>query len=146
MAKVKDIIISDRVKTNMGGIRMQNPILSKESIDEGTLDETIGLDESNNPVRGGSGSGSGGAVKRYSTNNIKNIGDEILNKLKCGDVVVKKTTSGSRHMEHCYQVSYYEDKHGCCLTYTAAGYIETQSYDYTDGHWIYNSEDLWTAE
>lgn len=85
-------------------------------------------------------------VKRYHTNNIKNIGDEILDHLKCGDVVVKKTKEGNRNLEHCYIVSYYEHKHGCCLTYTAAGYIETQSYDYTDGHWVYNSQDLWQAE
>ena len=51
MAKVKNIIISDRVKTNMSGIRVQNPILSKESIDEGTINETIGLDSANKPVR-----------------------------------------------------------------------------------------------
>ena len=139
MAKVKDIIISDRVKTNMGGIRVQNPILSKESIDEGTIDETIGLDESNTPVRG-----SGSILKRYHVNDIKNINDKILDKLECGDIVVKITKSGNRTMHHCYQVSYYEHKHGCCLTYTAAGLVETQSYDYIDGHWVYNSEDKWT--
>lgn len=83
-----------------------------------------------------------GSPKRYFVNNIKAIGDDILNKLKCGDVVVKITHESSRKMHHCYIVSYYEHKHGCCLTYTAAGLVETQSYDYTEGHWVYNSEDI----
>lgn len=84
--------------------------------------------------------------KRYFVDNIKEIDEKILDELECGDVVVKKTKSGNRHMKHTYIVSYYENKHGCCLTYTAAGLVETQSYDYTDGHWVYNSEDKWIAE
>lgn len=84
--------------------------------------------------------------KRYFVNNIKAIDEKILDKLECGDMVVKITHQSSRKMHHCYIVSYYEHKYGCCLTYTAAGYIETQSYDYVDGHWVYNSQDLWQAE
>ena len=85
-------------------------------------------------------------VLRFFVNNIKAIDEKILDKLECGDIVVKITHQSSRKMHHCYIVSYYEHKHGCCLTYTAAGYIETQSYDYIDGHWVYNSQDLWQAE
>ena len=43
-------------------------------------------------------------------------------------------------------VSYKEHHVGICLTYSAAGYLETVSYDYTDGHWVYNSTDVWQAE
>ena len=84
--------------------------------------------------------------KRYFVDNIKDIDEKILDKIECGDIVVKITHQSSRKMHHCYVVSYYEYKHGCCLTYTAAGYIETQSYDYIDGHWVYNSQDLWQAQ
>ena len=69
--------------------------------------------------------------------NIKNLNDEQCDELKCGDIVAKKT--GNQY--HCYVVTYKEDKHGLCLSYFDASCIETQSYDYTDGHWVYNSED-----
>ena len=73
-------------------------------------------------------------------NNIKEMTDEQLNSLKVGDSVVKITGNQG----HCYIVSYKENYAGICLTYCAAGLVETQSYDYTAGHWVYNSQDNWT--
>lgn len=76
-----------------------------------------------------------GAVE---VDNIQAVSDDILNKLKVGDVVRKKTSD----MKHCYVVSYKEENHGICLSYFAAGYTETVSYDYVGGHWVYNSTDV----
>lgn len=69
--------------------------------------------------------------------NIKQISDEILSSLKAGDIVQKEDSSG----KHSYVVSFKKDGTGICLTYTDASIVETQSYDFTDGHWVYNSED-----
>lgn len=69
--------------------------------------------------------------------NVKQLNDEQCNSLKVGDVVAKKT--GSQY--HLYLVTYKQEKHGLCLSYFDASVVETQSYDYTGGHWIYNSED-----
>jgi len=80
------------------------------------------------------------APKTIYTTNIKEMSDAQLNALKVGDSVVKITGN----LSHCYVVSYKENYHGICMTYCAAGLVETQSYDYTEGHWVYNSEDKWT--
>lgn len=69
--------------------------------------------------------------------NIKQISETILSSLKAGDVVLKQDSSGY----HAYKVSFKKDGTGICLTYTDASVVETQSYDYTDEHWVYNSED-----
>lgn len=69
--------------------------------------------------------------------NIKQISDEILSSLKAGDIVQKEDSTG----KHSYVVSFKKDGTGMCLTYTDASVVETQSYDFTDGHWVYNSED-----
>ena len=69
--------------------------------------------------------------------NIKQLSDEECNGLKVGDIVAKKT--GEQY--HCYIVTFKQDKGGLCLSYFDASVIETQSYDYTEGHWVYNSED-----
>ena len=69
--------------------------------------------------------------------NVKQLNDEQCNGLKVGDIVAKKT--GKQY--HCYIVTYKQDKHGLCLSYFDASVVETQSYDYTAGHWVYNSED-----
>ena len=45
-------------------------------------------------------------------------------------------------MYHTYIVTYKEEYKGICLSYFAAGYLETVSYDYTDGVWVYNSTDV----
>ena len=70
--------------------------------------------------------------------NIKQLSDEQCNGLKVGDVVAKKT--GKQY--HLYLVTFKQDKSGLCLSYFDASCIETQSYDYTTGHWVYNSQDL----
>lgn len=77
-------------------------------------------------------------VIKFVVENIKQLTDEQCEALQCGDVVAKKT--GTQF--HCYKVTYKEDKHGLVLTYMDASLIEGQSYDYTDGHWVYNSEDI----
>lgn len=72
------------------------------------------------------------------TNNITNLSDKDIDNLKPGDIVLKKTNN----MEHTYIVTYKEEHKGICISYYAAGYSETVSYDYTDEHWVYNSTDI----
>ena len=76
------------------------------------------------------------AIKVKATN-IKELSNEVLNSLECGDIVMKKT--GNQY--HSYIVTYKEANQGICLTYVDASVVETQSYDYVDGAWVYNSED-----
>ena len=76
------------------------------------------------------------------TNNITTLSDEVCNALKCGDMVNKVDSTG----KHSYRVSYKKDKGGMCLTYSDASCVETVSYDYTAGHWVYNSKDVTTIE
>lgn len=83
--------------------------------------------------------------KRYYVDNIKAIPGELLEKLACGDVVVKHTVESSKDLYHTYFVT-HKQATGICLSYFNAGYSETQSYDKIDGVWTYNSQDLWTAE
>lgn len=80
-------------------------------------------------------------VAKFETSNIVSMSDEELDAIKCGDIIIKKTVEGDRLHSHAYICTYKEDKHGICLSYFAAGYSETVSYDYTDGHWVYNSTD-----
>ena len=76
--------------------------------------------------------------QRVVVEDVKNIDDNILSTLQCGDVVIKHDESG----EHSYIVTFKSDT-GICLTYADASCIETQSYDYVDGTgWVYNSQDL----
>ena len=73
------------------------------------------------------------------SSNIQALSDDLLNSLRVGDVVQKKTGN----QKHCYIVTYKEEKHGICLSYfDGSGYLETISYDYTAGHWVYNSKDV----
>ena len=67
-----------------------------------------------------------------------------LDALKPGDVVAKKT--GNQY--HTYTVSYKGEGsgEGICLTYVAAGLIETVSYDRTESGWAYNSTDKCTID
>ncbi len=60
------------------------------------------------------------------------------NKLRSGDMVIKLTNN----QQHRYVVSYKEDKVGMCLTYIDASVVETVSYDYVEGNWVYNSTDV----
>ena len=77
-------------------------------------------------------------VKMIHTNNIQTMTDEQLNALRAGDVVIKHTGE----MEHAYTVTYKQEKHGICVSYYDAKYLETVSYDYVEGHWQYNSTDV----
>lgn len=77
-------------------------------------------------------------IELVSTDDIEHLSDSVLNELKCGDIITKQTGN----MKHTYIVSYKEEKHGICLSYFACGYLETISYDYTNGHWVFNSKDV----
>ena len=68
--------------------------------------------------------------------NVKTLTSEQCEKLQCGDVVVKKDSSG----EHAYVVTFKSDS-GMCITYMDASVVETQSYDKVGNEWVYNSED-----
>jgi len=72
------------------------------------------------------------------TTDITALTNAQCTKLKAGDVVLKKTGNAI----HAYRVSYKEYQVGMCLTYTDASTSETVSYDYTGGHWVYNSTDI----
>ena len=78
------------------------------------------------------------SVVKIETSNIEQLTDEQLSSLKVGDVVRKKTGN----QEHCYIVTYKEENHGICMSYFAAGYSETISYDFTNNHWVFNSKDI----
>lgn len=69
--------------------------------------------------------------------NITQLTNDQINSLKAGDVVLKDTSG----QKHAYVVSYKQNGVGICLTYTDASTVETVSYDYTDGNWVYNSTD-----
>lgn len=77
---------------------------------------------------------------KIKTSNITTLSTKDINKLKAGDIVLKKTGN----QNHTYVVTYKEDKQGICLTYTDASVIETVSYDYntTTKEWVYNSTDI----
>lgn len=77
-------------------------------------------------------------VARYDVTNIEELSDAQLDNLRCGDSVQKITGL----QKHNYIVTYKQEKHGICLSYYAAGYLETISYDYVDGHWVFNSKDV----
>ena len=85
-------------------------------------------------------------VYHIKTNDITKMTKNEIDGLNCGDVVVKVTEADGHVYNHAYMVSYKENKVGICLTYSAAGYLETVSYDYTDGNWVYNSTDVWQAQ
>ena len=70
--------------------------------------------------------------------NMTELTDEQVESLECGDVVLKEDASG----KHAYLVSYKKAGVGICITYTDASVVETVSYDYTEGHWVYNSTDV----
>ena len=106
----------------------------------------INIYETMNTNMGGIRLVKGSLPKKMTDSDIKNLPDEFIESLECGDGVIKITKQDGRVMHHLYMVTYKEHHVGICLTYFAAGYLETQSYDYTDGHWVYNSEDKWVAE
>lgn len=67
---------------------------------------------------------------------------EQLDALEVGDKVIKVTGK----QRHLYLVSYKGEGagEGICLSYNAAGYGETVSYDRTESGWAYNSTDVKT--
>ena len=80
-----------------------------------------------------------GAINPVTVTDITAIPADQLDLLKPGNQVIKQTGN----MYHTYTVSYKGDGagQGICLTYVAAGLIETVSYDRTDSGWAYNSTD-----
>lgn len=85
-----------------------------------------------------------GSLRRYETTNILELDDSVLDALRCGDQVLK-ITGNQRHL---YTVTYKGEGvgEGLCLTYVAAGLIETVSYDRTESGWSYNSTDKCTID
>lgn len=79
-----------------------------------------------------------GPFKLTTDGSIKDLTTDEINELKAGDIVLK--TTGNQ--KHAYIVSYKEEGQGICLTYTDASCIETVSFDYTGGEWVYNSTDI----
>lgn len=75
--------------------------------------------------------------KRIFVDDITKLTEAQIEVLECGDNLIK-VTDGAKHS---YRVSYKEEKVGICLTYVDASVVETVSYDYTDGAWVYNSTD-----
>lgn len=73
------------------------------------------------------------------TSNITQLTTAEVEALKPGDIVLKKTGN----MYHTYFVTYKEEHVGICISYFAAAYSETVSYDYTGGEWVYNSTDIY---
>jgi len=85
--------------------------------------------------------GKGMAPKQPLTvGNITTLTNEQLDALNCGDLVIKETGN----QKHTYIVTYKGEGagEGICITYTAAGYGETVSYDRTENGWQYNSTDI----
>ena len=83
-------------------------------------------------------------ITPVEASDITALTNEQLDALQPGDVVAKKT--GNQY--HTYMVSYKGEGsgEGICLTYVAAGLIETVSYDRTDSGWAYNSTDKCTID
>ena len=77
-------------------------------------------------------------VKKFVVADITKLTDNLINKLECGDLVVKEESGNC----HAYVVSYKEENTGICLTYTDCENVETVAYDYTNKHWVFNSKDV----
>ena len=86
-----------------------------------------------------SGGSEMGTPRRVEVLDITAIDGGVLDSLECGDQVAKVTGV----QKHLYTVSYKGEGvgEGICLTYVAAGLIETVSYDRTANGWVYNSTD-----
>ena len=83
-----------------------------------------------------------GAAAPIEVSDITAMTAEQLDALHVGDKVVKVTGV----QKHLYLVSYKGEGagEGICLSYNAAGYGETVSYDRTESGWQYNSTDVKT--
>ena len=81
------------------------------------------------------------ASKSLEVEDITAMTAEQLDSLSVGDKVVKVTGKD----KHLYLVTYKADEGGgICLSYNAAGYGETVSYDRTESGWAFNSKDVKT--
>ena len=112
--------------------KMLSIILDLENDTYEIVDEELSVFEFRQLVQG---------VHKFETSAITEMTDEELDAIKCGDIIVKKTISGDNILSHAYICTFKEDKSGICLSYFDASGAETVSYDYTDGHWVYNSTD-----
>ena len=92
------------------------------------------------------GYGVSNAMYVVENDEIESLPQELLEALDCGDTIIKCTLIDGKVFKHLYKVSFKADGVGLCFTYTACGYIETISYDKTDGVWVFNSKDVWQAE
>lgn len=82
-----------------------------------------------------------GASIGIEVTDITKLTDAQLDALNVGDKVIKVTGTD----KHLYLVTYKATEGGgICLSYNAAGYGETVSYDRTDSGWAYNSTDVKT--
>lgn len=81
-------------------------------------------------------------IIRIEVSDITALTDEQLDALTPGSIVVKITGN----QKHTYIVSYKGEGvgEGICISYNAAGYGETVSYDRTESGWAYNSTDVKT--
>lgn len=76
-------------------------------------------------------------------NDITKLTDAQLDSLNVGDKVIKITGAD----KHLYVVTYKAmTGGGICLSYLAAGYGETVSYDRTESGWAFNSTDIKTYD
>ena len=81
------------------------------------------------------------AAAPIEVTDITKLTNEQLDGLNVGDKVVKVTGTD----KHLYLVTYKATTGGgICLSYNAAGYGETVSYDRTESGWAYNSTDVKT--
>ena len=81
------------------------------------------------------------AAAPIEVTDITKLTAEQLDGLDVGDKVVKVTGTD----KHLYLVTYKATTGGgICLSYNAAGYGETVSYDRTESGWAYNSTDVKT--
>lgn len=81
----------------------------------------------------------------FATDDIEHLTDDDIEKLHCGDDVIKITKEGGKVLKHLYVVTHRQET-GICISYNTTGYSETISYDKVDGHWVFNSKDVWQAE
>lgn len=79
-------------------------------------------------------------VVKEEVSDIKALTKETLDELQVGDIIQKITGK----QKHAYMVTYKGEGagEGICLTYCAAGYMETVSYDRAGEGWTYNSTDV----
>ena len=133
----------------IGTVAYENDIIKLFKLDVAKrkaepINEKLTADELRRVIDDALEAGGGGqaqnVAKVYEASNITEISAAILDELKPGDVV-QKITGNSKHT---YVVSYKGEGAGTgiCLTYTAAGYIETVSYDRSGSSWVYNSTDI----